>query len=327
MERGSLQTAGTVILVLLILTCGRKYPMPPESSGAVPAESSYVRVGVWPGDRGYTFGPLKDIAVGVDGFIYVADSITVWKFYTTGEPVPDFAPESLIAPVGVFQGYDRVIYVADLGDGRVKMLDVTGRFLGAFRDTTWVSFGGIAAGPSGHLYLTDPLRDLLLRYDPEAGILLDTVASYGNGILNVDDPHGVYVDRRGFIYVASTGHNWVEVFSPMVPPSNVLHLGGVTQEGGTDDTLFLEPVDVAADTGGYVYTLERGGGDFKRFTPAGVFLTRGRSPDAEERGLIPVALSVTPDGKYLYVAYAGEENRVEKYEKVTKPGGEEPPPP
>jgi streptogramin lyase len=68
---------------------------------------------------------------------------------------------------------------------------------------------GIAAAPDGSMYIADTENQAVRRIDPKAG----TIATVAAGMKR---PHGVFVDRKGVIYVGDSEHHRVLTIKP--PP-------------------------------------------------------------------------------------------------------------
>jgi DNA-binding beta-propeller fold protein YncE len=297
--------------------CGRKYPIPPESHLGMPPESSYVKVSGWPEGELEVSNP-REIYLGRDGYLYLIDDHGVRRLYTNGQMVPDFSLEGIEGPVAITQAKDFTIIVADSAQGKVAFYTLSGEFKGEFFDTTLRTIGGLTVDDEFRIYISDYERDLVLVYDT-LGNIIDTLSSYGSGILNVEYPMGLFY-FEGAVYIASTGHNWVEALTVDTPRYNVLHLGGNTPEGGSDDTLFLYPVDVSVDTSGAVYVADYGNGRVQKFTHGGEFVVSVFAPEWETDSLRPVSCAVKSDGMSLFVAFKGKTRDViEKFIRPVRP--------
>jgi DNA-binding beta-propeller fold protein YncE len=164
----------------------------------------------------------EGIAVDGDGNVFVAD-------YTTGFIVKydaDFKHVLTFSGYGAAKGQnmksefmevsgDR-LYMADAGNHRVDVFDVSGRSLFAF--------GGPGAEPGqlnspeaakigkdGNIYVADLRNDRVQVFDPE-GHFLRTWGKTGNGEGEFKSPSGLAIDRDGNVYVAEIGNDRVQVF-------------------------------------------------------------------------------------------------------------------
>jgi len=292
------------LCVILTFGCGRKYPIPPESQYGMPPEESYVLVEEWPGDNPYELHDIMDVIVGKDGFIYVLTPNDLYKLFENGQ-LDKILVTGLRNATAVDQDILRHICVVD-GD-IIKVFDRTGRLLYSFEDTNLVTPSGIASDGET-IFISDMYRNLVLSYD-STGTLLDTVASYGAGILNVAAPHDlcIWCDR---IFVVSTAHNWVEAITIDTPRVNLLHLGGTTHDGDTLPGYFINPVDVAVDDSGYVYVADAGNSRIQKFDRYGNFVIEVKLTDT------PISVACSHDGKTLYVGF---NNKIEKYRRPERP--------
>lgn len=294
------------ILVLFSLSgCGKKYPTPPEYDHSLPPEESYVLVDEWPPDGEYALNNMTDIIVGEDGFIYALTEGDVKKLFENGH-LNEIIIDGLSSPSAIHQDRERNIYIAD-GE-IIKVFNRDGDSIFAFRDTSLSVTSGIAT-EAEKIFVSDSERDLVLSYSI-SGNPIDTVASYGAGILNVDKPLDLYAwgDR---IFIVSSGHNWVEAISIDTPRVNLLHLGGETHSGDTIPGYFITPVDVVVDDSGAVYVADGGNRRIQKFDQYGNFVVETKLSEP------PVSVAVSNDGRSLYVGF---KDRIEKYRRPERPG-------
>jgi len=303
-----------IIIFLMVLGCGKKYPLPPEPETGMPSEESYLVVSntSWDFTR---FINLRDIIVGEDGYIYIVDSSSLLKFNVYGDLVDTFCT-NLDIPVSCAQDISRNIYILEQGAKRISVYTRDKDFLYEITDTTFGVLRGISVSTDGRIFVSDSLKDLLLEVDSSG--VIDTIATPGNGILQVDDPMGIFADQeRNRILVASMGHNWVEGISLTEPRYSVNHLGGLTHSGGSDEGFFLRPVDVYADTSGYIYVADYDNYRVQKFDRDSVFIV---AVQFDEK---PRSVAVSKDGKYMYVGFKEKVIKLKKPEIPEQPGGEQ----
>ncbi len=304
-------------ILVLVTGCGKKFPLPEESNQGMPSEKEYVEIQNTEWDN-LNFESLRDIFLGEDGYVYVISSNalrdTVYTFSTTGEYGNIFATGNGL--VSLSQDINENVYIASRSGYVVKyrwngdVLD-TFDFVLLCQDSTLADsfLTSVDAVGDNDIVLSFSPLNLVLRY--QNGVF-DTVATYGTGIEYTRNPHGVYGrSAPGIILYASTDNNWVEGLSLTSPHYSMVHLGGDSYEGGSEDTLFLSPVDVNMDDSSYVYVLDRGNKAMKKFDYNGNLITVLHLDEE------PVALSVSHDGKTLYIAFS---TRVRKYKLPEIPG-------
>ncbi len=310
MNRTPLALTLFVLALGLWQGCTEKIPLPPEPSGEIPPESTYTFISVW-GE--HLAGTILDLEYGADGYLYVLDSTGIHKFFGNGTEVAAWT----FTGTALDFGPDHQLWIA--GPEGLFHLTLDGTPTDTLTLPSELSTGiaGIAEGDSQDLFLSLPDQDLVLRV---RDTLVDTLSTFGSGILFVDEPRGLTF-TGGKLYLAVTGHNWVEVWGPYGTLESVLHLGGLNPEGDTAQGMFLRPLDVAVDENGFIYVADSGNARIQVFRPDGSVLTVVNLQEATGVAEAPKRLTVSLTGKYLYVLT--DQNRILKFERVEKP----PPPP
>ena len=178
------------------------------------------------GDGG--FDDPRDVGVGTDGSIYVADTGNTrivklgsdgsWISSTRG-PESDKVGSPIGLSVSAVGGTDRV-YVADGSKLKVRVFDA------ALSDqlTTAASNGAcsfsnirdVDADDEGNMYVANYLMNNVLKLDPD-GICLATWGVKGNGPGQFKNPYGVRVATDGVdgaerVFVADSNNSRVQVF-------------------------------------------------------------------------------------------------------------------
>ncbi|MGB9823505.1 MAG: NHL repeat-containing protein [Candidatus Hydrothermia bacterium] len=301
----------TIVLLVFAAGCGYKYPLPPENPGSMPNEEDYIVVRNTNWDFA-NFNDIQNILVGKDGYIYILEPATLLRYNVNGELVDTFYSGFNHARV-LAQDLSRKIYV---GDGsRILVFTRDKEFLYDIDFSDTILITGLDVSSSREIYISDSSRSFIVKTD-SMGNYIETFAIEGSGILNVKNPMEIFLDEKfGRLIVASTGNNWVEGLSLASPRISLLHLGGITHEGGDTAGVFLYPTDVWADTSGNVYVLDYGNKRIQKFKVSGEFV------HAEEFENQPVSLATTKDGLYLYVAFASEVIKLKKPELPQNPGG------
>jgi len=300
-------------ILVLVLGCGYKYPLPPENPGSLPNEEDYIEVKNTSWDI-QTFNGIKDLIVGKDGYVYVLEEHVLLKLNSNGDLVDTFYSGFSMAK-SVSQDAERKIYITDScfiyvfdrDKNLIRVID--------FADT--LKPHGMDVDSHENIYITEPEIHTLIKLD-SLGNFVELIASYGSGILSVNNPLGLFVNEKmGAVIVASSGNNWVEAISLTLPRVNIVHLGGTTHEGGDTAGVFNYPTDVWSDTLGNIYVLDYGNKRIQKFRETGEFVMEERFESAL------VSLATSKDGSYLYVAFPDKVLKMKKPELSQNPGGEQ----
>ena len=171
------------------------------------------------------------------------------------------------------------IYLTDSASQRVVKLDRAGHYL-----TSWGTPGagpgqfgnqsqgpmGIAVGPNGHVYVADTWNHRVEEFSATGAF----IRAFGhpnpaNGA--TDDsfygPRQVAVAPNGNIYVADTGNERIQVYSPR--GVHLFNIGGGSHGPQTALGRFDEPSGVAIDRHGVVYVADYWDKRIQRFTLGG----------------------------------------------------------
>jgi sugar lactone lactonase YvrE len=174
-----------------------------------------------------TLGPVErpaGIAVGRDGTAYVVDSerARIMVFSPEGFLVRSLGLEGeqetpevgqLNNPLGIALGPAGLVYVSDLGAGRITVFDGDGGVVGYFGAEALTSArarAGALAATEGGLLVCDLAqhRVLLLGWD---GALQRVFAPPATDALSY--PNGAWLAADGRLYVSDTNHDRVVTFS------------------------------------------------------------------------------------------------------------------
>mgnify|MGYP001825757947 CR=1 FL=1 len=156
------------------------------------------------------FVQLEGIAAGPDSLIAVCDSGTSsFSIYTvTGNFIGRFP--SVLARGAAFDAASG-IYTAGCRSGGVTKTDRSGQFVATLGPDLCVT--DLALDSMGNIYLLDYDLDILDILDP-AGNVISSIGSSGDGPGEFDRPGGVAVSPEGWVYIADTANNRIQVFAP-----------------------------------------------------------------------------------------------------------------
>ena len=226
-----------------------------DSGGAITTVAGTGRVGHGgdggPATEAFLFDPIG-VAVDAAGNVYVADrrnhrirkidtAGTITTYAGTGEPGSagdggSATAASLAYPAGVAVDTAGNVYVADMGNGKVRKIDAVGTI------TTFAGTGDPrTAGDGG------PATEASLAY-----------------------PAGLAVDSAGNVYVADMGSGRVRRIDAAGTITTIAGAGdsGTAQDGGPATRARLAyPAGVAAASDGKLYVSEFGGARVRILTP------------------------------------------------------------
>lgn len=188
------------------------------------------------GNADFQLNAPKDLAIGPDGRIYVADARnhrilildengsylnTFGEFGATDYNTNVMAPGgSFNEPWGVAVSPDGFVYVADTWNNRIQKFDSDGNFI-----TMWGEFGaaetaidfwgprGVAVDSEGRVYVADTGNKRVVIFDSNGNNLAE-FGGAGLGIGQFDEPVGIDVDDQGRIYIADSWNARVQVMIP-----------------------------------------------------------------------------------------------------------------
>ncbi|MFD2721029.1 T9SS type A sorting domain-containing protein [Hymenobacter monticola] len=237
-------------------------------------------------------------------------------------------------PYGLTLGPAGSLYVADAGNGSIRQVA-----LPAGGVSTWAGNGqrgyqdgpgpaarfgtttGVTSDAAGNLYVADAGNFRLRRVDPAGNVT--TLA--GTGVSGMVDgpaataqfrePQGLARDAAGNLYVADRTAHRIRKLSPAGVVSTYAGTGVKgSLDGPALSAQFSSPTGLALDAAGNLYVLDRDNPRVRRIdaTTGAVSTVAGTGvagfadgPALQAQFNIPYGLSISPNGRELYIADAG----------------------
>jgi DNA-binding beta-propeller fold protein YncE len=288
-------------------------------------ESDAVEVWGSNGTGDGQFMAPRNLAVGPDGSIYVADSgnhriqvfdpqgnfITKWGSMGT-------EPGQFNEPWDVAVAQDGTVFVADTWNHRIQAFTSTGEFLNAFGSFANVQTDaqaepgmfwgprGLAIDAEGNLYVTDTGNKRVEKFSPEGEFL----ALWGGGGIvpgSFEEPVGIDIDSQGNFYVADTWNRRIQKFNANFEP-----LAQWDVVGWDSESVVNKPY-LAVDPQGRVFISDPEGYRLIGYDSNGeVLVTWGQyGQDLASLGL-PVGIEFDGDGNLLVAD--SDNNRIMKFQ-------------
>jgi len=235
----------------------RKYPQDTTFWPYVSRFAFYVRKDI--AAQLWDYGPeVAGSGIELPQDEYEQQRVQAWALASWG--TQGSGPGQLEYPKDVALGPDGNVYVADTYNHRVQVFDSEGRFLrgwggsggtpGQFQEP-W----GIAVDQEGYVYVADTWNHRIQKFDAQGqfvrqwGVFGDIGGSLGDSAL-LYGPRDVVVDQEGNVIVSDTGNKRLLRFS--ADGQFLQQAGG----GGTLNGQLREPVGLAVDGAGNVYVAD-----------------------------------------------------------------------
>jgi RHS repeat-associated protein len=291
-------------------------------------------------------------SLGVDGTgsVYVADTgnetirwvspsgvvtTLAGKAGVSGSADATGSAAAFSAPSGLAVDGSGVVYVADAGNDKIRMIMPGGVVStlagsGSYGTSDGTGSGasfydprGVAVDAMRNVFVADTGNNTIRKITP-AGVVTTLAGTAGvtgsadgtGSAASFYNPMSVAVDGAGFVYVADTEN---EIIRKITPAGVVTTLAGTAGEiGGSDGTgsaaSFFSPSGIAVDSKGAVYVADSSTATIRKITPGGAVTTIGGTaffpgsldgPGAIARFSYPAGIAVANGTGNIYVAEQG----------------------
>jgi len=198
-------------------------PQVPTPAKPISAAEVTVRFDTLWGSEGETPGSFqlpRDVAAGLDGYLYVADTGNhrVQKLNTQGEEIAILTgdgEEPFVAPVAVEVDREGNLWVLDGETGWLYSFDPDGEPVRRIGGPSMAFFHprGLALSPRGTLLVVDTGGSKVVELSAD-GALIHQYGRPGPGPGQLDQPTEALMDENGYLYVVDNGNMRVQVLDP-----------------------------------------------------------------------------------------------------------------
>ena len=156
------------------------------------------------------------------------------------------------------------IYVVDAGKRCIYKFDPGGRLLGKFAEEIFLHPGSICLDNFQNIYVVDAGKRCIYKFDPGGRLLTEFSKAQDREF----KPLGIYVDKRGYIYVVNEALGQVEIFDnkgnfkgslgcERKKREEIIVLPGTKRVSPVREREFIDPKDIFIDSKGYIYICDK----------------------------------------------------------------------
>lgn len=150
-----------------------------------------------------------------EGLIYVGDLISQQVIIVDGKGEKINNISGINYPHGLFVDKIGNIYVSDGASNRLVIYNRIGKQIKSIdtwgTDRPFSMIRGVAVDYKGRIFISDTVAGSIRMFGPDSSYLL-SFGNQGRENGNFVYPHGIFIDRKGKIYIADWGNNRVQVW-------------------------------------------------------------------------------------------------------------------
>ena len=197
-------------------------------------------------------------------------------------------------PRGVWADQNQRLFIADYGNHRVRLIDLTTGVMSTCAGNGSTGYSGdggqataaeltnpqsICTDSSGNLFIADPGSNTIRRVDRHTGIITTVAGSAAAGYsgdggpataAGLCFPNGVFVDRHNNIFISDAGNNVVrEVYATgmIITVAGNTHYGYSGDGGLATFATFNGLTGVYVDDSDFLYIIDGGNSAIRKVTP------------------------------------------------------------
>lgn len=294
------------------------------------------------------------MALGADGTVYVSDSknhrlralLPSGRVVTlagavngadqNGNPLGGFADGAALSamfnePRGLALDAEGSLYIADAGNGAVRVLDKNGGVTTLVEGLSFPS--GVALGPGGELYVSETLKHRILKvkqdgtfsvlagggYEQKGEWLSGGFADGQGESAKFNEPTGLVLGADGTLYVADTGNQRIRAVSADGEVTTVAgtgtgaiegtsYLQGGFKDGSAAEARFNFPMGLALGPDQSLYIADTYNHRIRKLSNGAVTTIVGTGESGKQNGFLeqaefnaPTSLEFAADGRLLIV--------------------------
>ena len=193
-------------------------------------QGDFIRMWGESGSGNGEFQYLVGISIAPDGSIYtlegeLSDNPRVQQFTPQGDFIRTWGKKgskngAFMSPAGITVGSDGHVYIIDPGNGSVQKFTAQGDFIQTVVNNTFLGqFIGqaITIDSEDNIYIPYESNEInfsgIFKYDKK-GNIINRLGNEGSGNGQYSSPQGLHFSTDKNLYIADTGNNRIQKFSP-----------------------------------------------------------------------------------------------------------------